>query len=280
MPKPRMTAKDRARLAADRLKALYPAVSELEHTNAFQMLVATILSAQTTDRSVNSVTPALFARYPDAAALAHANPAEVEAMIKPTGFFHVKAKTIIAASAALIERFQGEVPSRIEDLVTLPGVGRKTANVVLCVAFGIPGFAVDILILFVALTARGAVSEGLAIFGSIVTVSGLILLVQDATDHFESWAYAWTLIVPGAIGLGMILYGLTARRPGNVRSGTRLVGIALVLFLLGGAFFEGIVGLSGYQLDHIAGVVLGALIIALGALMLVLNLTSSGRRSR
>src|SRR5438132_9151810 len=141
--KPRMTAKDRARLAAERLKALYPAVSELEHTNAFQMLVATILSAQTTDRSVNSVTPALFARYPDAAALAHANPAEVEAMIKPTGFFHVKAKTIIGASAALIERFQGEVPPRIEDLVTLPGVGRKTANVVLGVAFGIPGFAVD-----------------------------------------------------------------------------------------------------------------------------------------
>src|SRR6266550_3300731 len=141
--KPRMTAKDRARLAVERLKALYPAVSELAHTNPFQMLVATILSAQTTDRSVNSVTPALFSRYPDAAALAHANPAEVEAMIKPTGFFHVKAKTIIAASAALIERFHGEVPPRIEDLVTLPGVGRKTANVVLGVAFGIPGFAVD-----------------------------------------------------------------------------------------------------------------------------------------
>ena len=138
-----MTAKDRARLAAERLKALYPAVSELEHKNAFQMLVATILSAQTTDRSVNSVTPALFAKYPDAAALAHANPADVEAIIKPTGFFHVKAKTIIGASAALVERFHGEVPPRMEDLVTLPGVGRKTANVVLGVAFGIPGFAVD-----------------------------------------------------------------------------------------------------------------------------------------
>jgi len=107
------------------------------------MLVATILSAQTTDRSVNVVTPALFARYPDAAALAHADPLDVEAMIKPTGFFHVKAKTIIACSAALVERFHGEVPPRIEDLVTLPGVGRKTANVVLGVAFGIPGFAVD-----------------------------------------------------------------------------------------------------------------------------------------
>jgi len=138
-----LRAKDRARLAAQRLAPLYPAVSELAHRDAFQMLVATILSAQTTDRSVNAVTPALFAKYPDAAALAHADPLEVEAMIKPTGFFHVKAKTIIACSAALVERFHGEVPPRIEDLVTLPGVGRKTANVVLGVAFGIPGFAVD-----------------------------------------------------------------------------------------------------------------------------------------
>ena len=148
--------------------------------------------------------------------------------------------------------------------------------------FGWPFFVIapGILILFVALTARGALSEGLAIFGSIVTVSGLILLVQDATDHYESWAYAWTLIFPGAIGIGMILYGLTARRPGNVRSGRRLVAIALVLFLLGAAFFEGIAGISGYQLDHAAGAVLGALVIALGALMLVLNLISSGRQSR
>jgi endonuclease III len=136
-------AKERAQLAVERLKAIYPAVSELDHKNPFQMLVATILSAQTTDKSVNTVTPALFARYPDAAALAHADPMEVEAMIKPTGFFHTKAKTIIGASAALVERFHGEVPPRMEDLVTLPGVGRKTANVVLGVAFGIPGFAVD-----------------------------------------------------------------------------------------------------------------------------------------
>jgi endonuclease-3 len=143
LAKARMTAKDRARLAAERLKALYPAVSELDHKNPFQMLIATILSAQTTDRSVNAVTPKLFAKYPDAAALAHADPREVEAIIKPTGFYHVKAKTIIGASAALVERFHGEVPSRIEDLVTLPGVGRKTANVVLGVAFGLPGFAVD-----------------------------------------------------------------------------------------------------------------------------------------
>jgi hypothetical protein len=147
--------------------------------------------------------------------------------------------------------------------------------------YGWPLFVIapGIVILFVALTARGAVGEGLAIFGSIVTVSGLVLLVQDATGHFESWAYAWALVVPGAIGLGMILYGLTARRAGNVRSGTRLVGIALVLFLLGAAFFEGIIGIGGYQLDHTAGVVLGVLIIGVGALMLVLNLTSSGRRA-
>ena len=147
--------------------------------------------------------------------------------------------------------------------------------------YGWPFFVIapGIVILFVALTARGAVSEGLAILGSIVTISGLILLVQDATGHFESWAYAWALVFPGAIGLGMILYGLTARRPGNVRSGTRLVGIALVLFLLGAAFFEGVIGIGGYQLDHTAGVVLGVLIIALGALMLVLNLASSGRRT-
>jgi endonuclease III len=140
---PGLRAKDRARLAAERLKANYPAVSELEHVNAYQMLIATILSAQTTDRTVNAVTPKVFARYPDAAALAHADPVAVEAIIKPTGFFHVKAKTIIACSAALVERFGGEVPARIEDLVTLPGVGRKTANVVLGVAFGLPGFAVD-----------------------------------------------------------------------------------------------------------------------------------------
>jgi endonuclease-3 len=138
-----LRAKERAGLAVARLKPLYPAVSELQHSNPFQMLIATILSAQTTDRAVNSVTPALFRRYPDAAALAHANPLAVERIIKPTGFFHVKAKSIIACSAALAERFGGQVPPRIDDLVTLPGVGRKTANVVLGVAFDIPGFAVD-----------------------------------------------------------------------------------------------------------------------------------------
>ena len=135
--------RERALLASQRLKPVYPALSELDHQNPFQMLIATILSAQTTDQSVNAVTPKLFSRYPDAAALAHADPEAVEKIIKPTGFFRVKAKTIIACSAALVERFQAEVPPRMEDLVTLPGVGRKTANVVLGVAFDIPGFAVD-----------------------------------------------------------------------------------------------------------------------------------------
>jgi hypothetical protein len=147
--------------------------------------------------------------------------------------------------------------------------------------YGWPFFVVvpGLVILFVALTASGAVSEGLAILGSIITVTGLILLFQDATDHYESWAYVWALVFPGAIGLGMILYGLTSHRPGNVRAGTRLVGIALVLFLLGAAFFEGVIGIGGYQFDHNAGVVLGVIIIALGAVMLVLNLTSRDRRS-
>ncbi len=138
-----MTKQERARLAVERLAAVYPAATELAHQGPFQMLIATILSAQTTDRAVNSVTPKLFARYPDAQSLAHADPAAVERLIKPTGFFRVKARTIIACSRALVERFGGEVPPSMEDLVTLPGVGRKTANVVLGVAFGIPGFAVD-----------------------------------------------------------------------------------------------------------------------------------------
>src|SRR5438309_5326442 len=130
--------------------------------------------------------------------------------------------------------------------------------------YGWPFFVIlpGVVILFVALTARGAISEGLAILGSIVTVTGLILLFQDATNHYESWAYAWALVFPGAIGLGMILYGLTARRPGNLRAGTRLVGIALVLFLVGAAFFEGVIGIGGYQFDRTAGVVLGVIITA------------------
>jgi len=139
----RTAKRTRALLAVERLKPVYPAATELDHANPFQMLIATILSAQTTDRSVNAVTPRLFARYPDAQSLAHADPRAVERLIKPTGFYRVKAKTIVAASRALVERFGGQVPGSMDELVTLPGVGRKTANVVLGVAFGVPGFAVD-----------------------------------------------------------------------------------------------------------------------------------------
>jgi endonuclease-3 len=136
--------RERARLAVERLAQAYPdATTALVFENPFQLLIATILSAQTTDENVNAVTPILFARYPDARALAEADPAEVEQIIKPTGFFRAKTRSIIACARALVERFDGEVPPRMEDLVTLPGVGRKTANVVLGVAFGIPGFAVD-----------------------------------------------------------------------------------------------------------------------------------------
>ena len=119
------------------------AICELDFKTPYQLLVATILSAQSTDKMVNSVTPKLFARWPEPDDLAAADPADVEALIKPTGFFREKTKAIRGASKALVEHFGGEVPPRMEDLVNLPGVGRKTANVVLGVAFGIPGFAVD-----------------------------------------------------------------------------------------------------------------------------------------
>lgn len=115
----------------------------LHHGSAFQLLAATILSAQCTDAMVNRVTPALFARFPDAAAMAAADPGELERLIHRTGFFRTKARSLMGMSRALVERFGGDVPGRMEDLVTLPGVGRKTANVVLAQWFGVPGIAVD-----------------------------------------------------------------------------------------------------------------------------------------
>jgi endonuclease-3 len=130
-------------LTCERLRDLYPAVTELAHADPFQLLIATILSAQTTDKSVNLVTPKLFELYPTAADLAAADPAKVEELIKPTGFFRLKTRRIIDASRKLMELFGGEVPPRIDDLVKLPGIGRKTANVILGVGFGVPGFAVD-----------------------------------------------------------------------------------------------------------------------------------------
>ena len=143
LPPPPRGARTRALKTVERLKEIYPAATELDHHNAFEMVIATILSAQTTDRSVNLVTPRLFERYPTAAALAAANPADVEQLIKPTGFFRAKTRAIISCARELVARFGGEVPGRMEELVTLPGIGRKTANVILGVAFAVPGFAVD-----------------------------------------------------------------------------------------------------------------------------------------
>ena len=143
MPKPR-SPKGRARETVARLKAEYPeAVCALVHVDPYQLLVATILSAQTTDERVNSVTPALFERYPTPADLAAADPEELEKVIHPTGFFRSKAKSLIGMASALVERYGGQVPTAMEDLVTLPGVGRKTANVVRSVAFRLPGLPVD-----------------------------------------------------------------------------------------------------------------------------------------
>ena len=142
-PAPPRGAKQRALLTAERLRALYPAVTELEHQDPFQLLIATILSAQTTDRSVNLVTPELFKRYPTPFDLAAADPAVVEELIKPTGFFRLKTRRIIDASRKIVELFGGVVPNTMEDLVKLPGIGRKTANVILGVGFNVPGFPVD-----------------------------------------------------------------------------------------------------------------------------------------
>jgi len=126
------------------LAETYPdARCELDFANPFQLLVATVLSAQTTDRRVNAVTPAVFVAYPDAVALAAAGRAHLEAIVQPTGFFRNKTDTLIRLSADLVDRFGGEVPGRLKDLVTLHGVGRKTANVVLGNAFGVPGITVD-----------------------------------------------------------------------------------------------------------------------------------------
>jgi endonuclease-3 len=142
-PAPPRGAKQSALLTVERLRELYPAVTELEHQDPFQLLIATILSAQTTDRSVNLVTPELFKRYPTPADLAAANPAVVEQLIKPTGFFRLKTRRIIDASRKIVELFGGVVPNNMEDLIKLPGIGRKTANVILGVGFDVPGFPVD-----------------------------------------------------------------------------------------------------------------------------------------
>ncbi|SBV00487.1 DNA-(apurinic or apyrimidinic site) lyase /endonuclease III [Streptomyces sp. Ncost-T6T-1] len=134
----------RARRINRELAEIYPyAHPELDFRNPFELLVATVLSAQTTDLRVNQTTPALFAAYPTPEDMAAAVPEEMEEIIRPTGFFRAKTKSLMGLSAALRDEFGGEVPGRLEDLVKLPGVGRKTANVVLGNAFGVPGITVD-----------------------------------------------------------------------------------------------------------------------------------------
>ena len=142
---------DAAARVFDKLDAQHPgAWTELNFTNAYELLVATILSAQCTDARVNQVTPALFARYPTPAALARASQEELEPQIQPTGFFRMKSKSLRGMAEAVVERHKGEIPRTMEELVTLPGVGRKTANVVLGHALGVPGFPVDRHVLRVA----------------------------------------------------------------------------------------------------------------------------------
>jgi endonuclease-3 len=142
---PSRTALVRRARKIDRVLAeTYPdARCELDFDNPFQLLVVTVLSAQTTDKRVNAVRPTLFAAYPDPEAMAGADRADLEQIIGPLGFFRAKTESLLKLSQALVERYDGEVPPRLEDLVTLPGVGRKTANVVLGNAFGVPGITVD-----------------------------------------------------------------------------------------------------------------------------------------
>jgi len=146
MARPR-GARARAITVIERLASEYPGTATelcaLVHVTPFQLLAATILSAQSTDEMVNKVTPALFARYPTPVALADADPSEVEVLVHSTGFFRQKTKSLIGMARALDENFDGQVPTELEDLVKLPGVGRKTGNVIRSVAFGLPGLPVD-----------------------------------------------------------------------------------------------------------------------------------------
>ncbi|MFM8304455.1 MAG: endonuclease III [Actinomycetota bacterium] len=140
-------ARTRAGTVRERLASEYPGsapdLCALVHDTPFELLIATILSAQCTDEMVNKVAPVVFARYPSAAELAAADPAELEGLVHSTGFFRSKARNLLGMGVALDERFGGEVPTELDDLVTLPGVGRKTGNVIRSVAFGLPGLPVD-----------------------------------------------------------------------------------------------------------------------------------------
>lgn len=198
--RPRSPA-ERAKLAAQRLAREYPGTAlelcELDFASPWQLLVVTVLSAQTTDERVNSVSPALIARFPTPEALAAASTDEVEELIRPTGFFRAKARSLVSLARALCERSGGEVPSAMEDLVSLPGVGRKTANVVRSVGFGLPGLPVD--------THVGRLSRRLG------------LTQETDPDRVEA---ELTSMLPsrewGAFSLRLILHGrrvCSARRP-------------------------------------------------------------------
>ncbi|MBW3556884.1 MAG: endonuclease III [Actinobacteria bacterium] len=200
MAKPR-SPQGRARETARRLAVEYPGsateLCALRHDSPFQLLVATILSAQSTDENVNKVTPALFARFPTPEALAAAEPGELEALIHSTGFFRSKSRSLLGMATALVEDHGGEVPTALAELVALPGVGRKTANVVRSVAFGLPGLPVD--------THVGRVSKRL----------GLTVLDDPVKVEHELNA----MLAPperGLFSLRLILHGrrvCTARRP-------------------------------------------------------------------
>ncbi len=184
-----------------RLAVEYPGnaadLCELDFSTPWELLVATVLSAQTTDVRVNLVTPSVLARYPDPAALAAAEPAELEGLIKSTGFFRSKARSLIGLGAGVTERYDGAVPHAIEDLVSLPGVGRKTANVVRSVALGEPGLPVDT---------------------HVTRLAGLLRLTTE-TDPVKI-EHAVGALVPrgqwGLLSLRLILHGrrvCVARRP-------------------------------------------------------------------
>jgi endonuclease-3 len=150
IPKPTKSAAETRRIFAA-LSTQHPnADTELHFTTAYELLVATILSAQCTDERVNQVTPALFLRYPDATALAKATTDELEPQIQPTGFFRAKSRSLVGMATEVVEQHRGEVPRTMDELVKLPGVGRKTANVVLGHALGVPGLPVDRHVLRVA----------------------------------------------------------------------------------------------------------------------------------
>ncbi len=169
----------------------------LVHESGFQLLVATILSAQTTDERVNSVTPALFARYPAPADLAVAEPADVEELIRPTGFFRQKTKSLLGMARALVDDHGGEVPTSMAELTALPGVGRKTANVIRSVGLGLPGLPVD--------THVGRLSRRLGLTEEVDPVK-----VEAELNHMVPAAER------GALSLRLILHGRAvclSRRP-------------------------------------------------------------------